>query len=179
MQHRRFPLLNPTKSARSNLTGLKLSVLLLLGLGLTGLQAQESVNATGGNASGSGGSVSYSVGQVVYQTHTGTSGSVAEGVQQPYEISEVTGIEKARGINLSVSAYPNPTDDFLTLTVENTELSDLSYQLYDMQGKLLQNGKIESSRISISMNNLVPATYFVKVTQSNNKEIKTFKIIKN
>jgi len=34
---------------------LKLSVILLLGLGLTGLQAQTSINATGGNASGSGG----------------------------------------------------------------------------------------------------------------------------
>ena len=40
---------------------LKLSAVLLLGLGLTGLQAQTSVNATGGNASGSGGSASYSV----------------------------------------------------------------------------------------------------------------------
>lgn len=65
---------------------LKLSALLLLGLGLTGLQAQESVNATGGNASGSGGSASYSVGQVVYTTNTGTNGTVAQGVQQPFEI---------------------------------------------------------------------------------------------
>ena len=62
---------------------LKICAVLLLGLGLTGLQAQESVNATGGDASGSGGSVSYSVGQITYQTHTGINGSVAEGVQQP------------------------------------------------------------------------------------------------
>jgi len=83
---------------------LKLSAVLLLGLGLTGLQAQESVNATGGNASGSGGSASYSVGQVAYQTHTGTNGSVSEGVQQPFEISVVTAIEEAKGINLSFTA---------------------------------------------------------------------------
>ncbi|MGI6479934.1 MAG: hypothetical protein ACOX0M_10915 [Salinivirgaceae bacterium] len=105
---------------------LKLSAVLLLGLGLTGLQAQTSVNATGGDASGSGGSVSYSVGQVAYQTHTGTSGSVSEGVQQPFEISVVTGIEEAKGINLSVSAYPNPTTDYLTLEVEEFDLSNLS-----------------------------------------------------
>jgi len=54
---------------------LKLNTVLLLGIGLTGLQAQTSVNATGGNASGGGGSASYSVGQVVYTTNTGTSGS--------------------------------------------------------------------------------------------------------
>ena len=156
---------------------LKFSALLLLGLGLTGLQAQESVNATGGNASGSGGTVSYSVGQVVYTTNIGTNGSVAQGVQQPYEISVVTGLEEAKGINLTVSAYPNPTTDYLTLEVKEYELSNLHFQLYDMSGKLLQNEKITGNQTSIVMSNLVPATYFVKVIQDN-KEVKTFKIIK-
>jgi len=157
---------------------LKLSVVLLLGLGLTGLQAQESINATGGNALGSGGSASYSVGQVVYTTNTGTNGSVAQGVQQAFEISVVTGIEEAKGINLSVSAYPNPTTDYLTLEVKDVELLNLHFQMYDMNGKLLQNEKITGNQTSIVMSNLVPATYFVKVIQGN-KEFKTFKIIKN
>jgi hypothetical protein len=47
---------------------------------------QESIKTTVSNATGSEGSASYSIGQVVYQTHTGTNGSVAEGIQQPYEI---------------------------------------------------------------------------------------------
>lgn len=157
---------------------LKLSAVLLLGLGLTGLQAQTSVNATDGDVSGSGGSVSYSVGQVVYTTHTGTSGSVAEGVQQPYEISVVTGLEEAQSINLSVTAYPNPTTDYLTLRIDEFEISNLSFQLYDMNGKLLQNEKISGNQTSIVMSNLVPSSYFVKVIQGN-KEVKTFKIIKN
>ena len=157
---------------------LKLSAVLLLGLGLTGLQAQESVNTSGGNASGSGGSASYSVGQVAYQTHTGTSGSVAEGVQQPYEISVVAGLEEAKGINLSVSAYPNPSSDYLTLSISEFDISNLSYQLYDMQGKLLQNKKITGNQTSIVMSNLAPATYFVRVI-SGSQPIKEFKIIKN
>ena len=157
---------------------LKLSTVLLLGLGLTGVQAQTSVNATGGDASGGGGSVSYSVGQVVYTTHTGTSGSVTEGVQQPYEISVVTGLEEAQSINLSVTAYPNPTTDYLTLRIDEFEISNLSFQLYDMNGKLLQNEKITGNQTSIVMSNLLPATYFVKVIRGN-KEVKTFKIIKN
>lgn len=157
---------------------LKLSAIILLGLGLTGLQAQESVNATGGDASGSGGSVSYSVGQVVYTTNTGTNGSVTQGVQQPYEISVVTAIEEAKGINLTVTAYPNPATDYLTLRIDEFEISNLSFQLYDMNGKLLQNEKITGNQTSIVMSNLVPANYFVKVIQGN-KEVKTFKIIKN
>ncbi len=157
---------------------LKLSAVLLLGLGLTGLQAQTSANATAGDALGSGRSASYSVGQVVYTTNTGTNGSVAQGVQQAFEISVVTGLEEAKGINLSVSAYPNPTTDYLTLEVKDVELLNLHFQMYDMNGKLLQNEKITGNQTSIVMSNLVPATYFVKVIQGN-KEFKTFKIIKN
>lgn len=178
MRHKKFILLNPTKSVRSNLTGLKLSAVLLLGLGLTGLQAQEATLTTGGEASGSGGTVSYSVGQVVYFTNTGTTGSVAQGVQQPYEISVVTGIPEAKDISLSVSAYPNPTSDYLNLKVENYDNKNLSYQLFDINGKLLESKKIESNKTSIVMSNFVPATYFLKVTEGN-KEVKTFKIIKN
>ena len=97
----------------------KLIAVLLLGLGLTGLQAQETLTASGGNISGTGGSVSYSVGQVVYTTNTGANGSVAQGVQQPFEISAPVGIEEAKGINLSCLAYPNPATDYLTLSVDN------------------------------------------------------------
>ncbi|SDC84448.1 T9SS type A sorting domain-containing protein [Williamwhitmania taraxaci] len=160
---------------------LQLSAVLLLGLGLTGLQAQETIPATGGNASGSGGSSSYSVGQVVYTTNTGTNGTVAQGVQQPFEISVVTGLEEAKGINLNCTAYPNPTTDYLVLKVDASatlSIQSLSYQLYDMSGKLLENKKITGNETSIVMSNLVPATYFVKVTEGN-KEVKTFKIIKN
>lgn len=156
---------------------LRVATLLTFTFSLSTVSAQTSVNATGGNASGSGGSASYSVGQVVYTTNTGTNGSVAEGVQQPYEISVVTGLEEAKGINLSVSAYPNPTTDYLQLKVESEKLKDLSYQLYDMNGKLLQSEKITGKQTSIVMSNLVPANYYVKVVHGN-KEIKTFKIVK-
>ena len=148
------------------------------------VSAQVSINATGGNASGSGGSVSYSVGQVVYTTNTGTNGSVSEGVQQPFEISVVTGLEEALGINLSVLAYPNPTTDYLILDIPDFHLFPFAFHLYDMNGKLLQSEIISGNPTSIVMSNLVPAIYFVKVivkTQdiASQQEVKTFKIIKN
>jgi len=71
----------------------KLCILLLSGLGLTGLYAQEAVVAGGGNASGSGGTVSYSAGQLVYSSSGGSNGSVVAGVQQAYIISVSTGID--------------------------------------------------------------------------------------
>ena len=154
---------------------LKISVL-LLGLGITA-QAQQATTATGGNASGSGGTVAYSVGQIVYTTNTGTIGSVAQGVQQAYEISITLGIQD-NSIILDLVAYPNPTVNFLTLNLGNAELSSLNFQLYDISGKLIESRKIVSSSETIAMENLPTATYFLKVTNNNN-EIKIFKIIKN
>lgn len=157
---------------------LRLSSIFLLGLGLTRLHAQTSVNAAGGNSTGGGGTMSFSVGQVVYTTNAGTNGSIIQGIQQPYEISVITAIEEAISISYSVTAYPNPTNDYLTLSIGEFDISNLSYQLYDVNGKLLQSKKITNKQTHIEMNNLVSATYFVKVTEGN-KEVKTFKIIKN
>lgn len=146
--------------------------------GLIGLQAQEGISATGGNALVSGqGTVSYSVGQVVHTTNTGTTGSILQGVQQPFEISVVTGIEKARDIDLLVSAYPNPTTDHLILRVDHLEGSDFSFQLFDMSEKLLESKRLSDNETSIDMSKFTPAIYFLKVIE-NNKEIKTFRIIK-
>jgi hypothetical protein len=146
---------------------------LLLGLG--GLQAQQSPTATGGEATGTGGTASYSVGQVVYTTNTGTNGSMAQGVQQPYEISTTVGINET-AINLALSVYPNPTTNYLTLKVEDN--SNLSYQLYDLQGKVIENKKVVANSTIVKMEGLPKAIYFLNVTK-NNKSVKTFKIIKN
>lgn len=166
------------KSRKFKVKRLGVATLLSFIFSLSTLSAQESVNATGGDASGSGGSASYSVGQVVYTTNTGTSGSVAQGVQQPIEISVVTGIEEANVIKLSVSAYPNPAIDHLTLSISEFDISNLSCQLYDMQGKLLQTKKLTGTETQIDMSTYVASAYYVKVIQGN-REIKTFKIIKN
>lgn len=144
---------------------LKINAFFLLGLGLTGVQAQTSVNAIGGNAWGSGGSANYSIGQVFYQAHSRTNTSIIEGVQQSYEILVVTQIEKVKGINLTFSAYPNPTIDILTLEVKKSDLSNLNYQLYNIQGKLLQSHKITEPKTNIIMSHLVPSVYFIKVTE--------------
>lgn len=164
-------------------TKMQLSLILLLAIGLTELKAQEAIPASGGNATGAGGSVSYSVGQMVYTTSSGTSGSVAQGVQQPYEISVVTGLINDNGIKLVFTAYPNPTTNFLILQIEGEAQSRYTAFLYNTTGVLLKSIKIADNETAIDMSNLVTATYFLKIVNTKNpsstKEIKTFKIIKN
>ena len=156
-------------------------LLLLLVCGFATLTAQvlhAGITAAGGNASGTGGSVSYTVGQLFYTTAFGTNGSVSEGVQQPFEISVLSGMEDITGIDLYYSVYPNPTIGKLTLNLKNYEPNTFTYQLYDVNGKMLRNDRLIENETIIEMSDLSSATYFLKVIMKN-KEVKLFKIIKN
>ncbi len=73
---------------------------------------------------------------------------------------------------------PNPATNHLNLKVENYETDNLSYQLYNIKGTLLENRKIEDVETDIIVRNFNAGTYFLKVIDKQ-REIKTFKIIKN
>ncbi len=159
-------------------TKTKLCALFLSLIGITGLQAQVAITTAGGNASGSGGLSSFTVGQLVYTTNTGTTGTVAQGVQQPYEISIIDGVEEAKEIALSAMVYPNPATDLLMLKVGTFSGGNLNYALTDINGKLLEFRKISGNETILEMKNYANAIYFLKVIQGE-KEVKSFKIVKN
>ncbi len=171
----------------------KISLALLFGLSISAIHAQADLTVTGANATGPNGSVSYSIGQIVYTPLTGLNGSIAQGVQQPYEISVATPLfgkslvedeseeaplEEMIQIDLILSVYPNPTSNVLNLKVENYDLRNVSCLLYDMNSKLLDEKKVTDNLTGIDMNNFSTGNYFLKVID-NNLELKTFKIIKN
>lgn len=148
----------------------------LLFIGATQVNAQETTTTSGGNASGTNGSLSYTIGQTVYTTISGTTGSMAQGVQQAFEIQTVLGTENFN-INLQMSVFPNPTTNWFQLDIKNYDFEKLSYQILDINGKLIMQSKISSETTAITTENMSTNLYFLKVLD-NNKELKTFKIIK-
>jgi hypothetical protein len=139
--------------------------------------SQETATTAGGEATGAGGSSSYTIGQVVYTTNSANNGSLAQGVQQAYEISTPVGIEVTE-INLELVAYPNPTNSLLTLNIGNYNNEKLIYQLYDIQGMLLDSKQLVNSSTTINAQKLSVGTYLLNVLD-NNSLIKTFRIIRN
>jgi hypothetical protein len=156
----------------------RLSLILGLWLLLAGLklQAQESVTVSGGDAAASSGSVAYSVGLVVYTNIGEASGSVTQGLQHAYEIYSVDIHEVENKITLSV--FPNPTADLLTIRIRDIAFESLIYQLFDMNGRLLESSKITSDHTQSDMSRYPAAIYFLHVIHDN-KNLQTFKIIKN
>jgi hypothetical protein len=154
----------------------KIIALIIFGCTITSIQAQQTTASAGGDASGIGGTFSYSIGQVVYTYNYGTDLIVAQGVQQPFEISTL-GLDNYQ-INLVMQTYPNPTKDYLVLNVHAIDLSNIIFQLYDVNGTLIETRTIFNPIETICMVNLPSSVYFLKVTH-NSKEVKSFKIIKN
>lgn len=154
------------------------TLLLSFILGFMVLSAQKVIVSSGNNASGIGGSICYSVGQITYMSAITTNGSIAQGIQQAYEISVLNGINEAKGITLFCSTYPNPAMDFITVKVENYNIKKLVYQLMDIKGRLIESKVSEGNETSFNMSKLLASTYLLKISE-NNQEIKTFRIIKN
>ena len=151
--------------------------LLLFSSATSKLFSQQAVVCTGGNATGSGGSSSYSVGQIAYSYQAGSNGSVAQGVQQAFEIFTLSG-QEFTDIFLEAKVYPNPVVNALTLSIKNADLENLTYQLYDIQGRNIINQAIKSEETAINLETNAAGIYILKIS-SNTTEIKSFKIIKN
>jgi hypothetical protein len=138
--------------------------------------SQEAIPVSGGEATGSGGSGSYTVGQVFYTTHTGITGSLSQGVQHPFEFQTLSNAALT-AVNLTAVTYPNPTKDFITLKITDRALNNLRYTLFDVNGKSIASSSITESSTQIQMKYLSIGAYVLKVSQKN-KSLKTFKILK-
>lgn len=137
--------------------------------------SQSNTVTTGGNANGSGGSISYSIGQIDYANATSSNGSTNEGVQQPFEFYGDASLLEEYGITLSL--FPNPTNENVMLEVNQVDGS-ISYQLYDLNGKLINAGLIIEQITIIPMATLSAGEY--QLTLNNKNEIlESLKIIKH
>ncbi len=149
-----------------------LALIFGMGFGIFAAYAQHAVNATGGNASNENGSVSYSIGQILYSAYSNSDGNITEGVQQPYEIFVITSIEYLDGIDLKLKAFPNPVDDQLKLLVigqDRSRSSDFHYWLLDINGKSMKHERMSDKITRIDMSGAQPGVYFLLVTASEER----------
>ena len=152
----------------------QLTLIFLISLQLS--YAQEIVPSTGGNATGTGGTSSFTVGQVFYTSNASSTGSVSQGVQQAFEIQTLSN-PGLLTVQLTAVTYPNPTTDYVVLKITDTALENLQYTLFDVNGKTIVSKKITTSITEITMKNYSIGMYLLKLTKKN-QPLKTFKIIK-
>ncbi|MBP0903707.1 T9SS type A sorting domain-containing protein [Mariniflexile gromovii] len=153
-----------------------------------------SINSSGGTATGNSGSVSYSIGQVVYTYVNDTGYSIEQGIQHaeiPQDDTEeennlpedIDGEGEADIIpetpEVHVLIYPNPTTDYVNVATEGLlfENQNNFYRLFNYQGQLLMEKNISEDTTKIHLDHLSASMYILRVFV-NNSLYKTFKILK-
>lgn len=136
-------------------------------------QAQEVISSSGTSLSKGSFVVDFTLGECVIQTYSTPSLYLTQGFHQPQLI--VTTLNEKINQELSVSVYPNPASDHVILRADNPE--GLSYVLFDISGKKIEQKQLESDKTEISFNGFEAATYFIKVIDDK-EELKLFQIIK-
>lgn len=141
------------------------AALLLTGLSL---KAQETFATTGGDATGTSSSISYTVGQMAIMTDyervtavENASANVREGVQQTYSVEELK-IEGTEPFNFDIKVYPNPTTDNITVRLEQS-VAGMRYELYGANGQLLQKESIDSNEQTIEMGEYAAGAYLLRI----------------
>jgi hypothetical protein len=138
-------------------------------------QLQDVTAASGGYFQGNSVSVSFTVGETFISTLGNSNLMVTQGFQQPRLY--VTAVNEIIGLTVNIQAFPNPVTDYLKLVTSEPLQRGSSYQLFNMNGSLVEEKQLGGSITEISFQSLVSATYLLKVTQ-NAQTLKTFKIIK-
>ena len=135
---------------------------------------QNALSAAGGHFKTSGGSTSFTVGQVAYVLKKGTGSYLNEGVQQVYT-KKTTPIEELVYLK-EVQLYPNPTQETFNLIISTKEDVQVRYTIMDYLGKEIRNGNILSEKSEISLRDLPSGNYFISL--KSKKENRIFKIVK-
>lgn len=158
----------------------KLCSLIIILMSVTAVFSQYAIVPAGGDAQNANGSVSYTVGQVVTQTSANSNGSisVAEGVQQPYEIQTV-GVDNYPQIALNAMVFPNPTENLAQLQLNGFEIpaDGLQATLYDGKGKLLQSLSVTDDLTTFQIGQYATGTYYLEL-RDKKQVLKTFKVVR-
>ena len=139
--------------------------------------AQEVVSSQGQTYSNSNGSIDFTVGEVVINTGSNGTNDLTQGFHQTNW--NFLGVEDYAPDH-QVIIFPNPTQD--VLNIKTSVYENVTYTLYDAQGKLVLQNILSAEQTPIQVSQLAPGSYSLTLNQSMREHqdipMKTFKLVK-
>lgn len=162
---------------------MKKTILIILSLvGITTVKAQTVTPVVlandGGYAPLSNGSISWSIGEPVSETYTGSNNILTMGFHQP-ELTLINMIQE-QGEDVKILVFPNPVKDVLSVNLKGLNNGKYTVELNDAIGKLIYRSETDVTEDSyifqLKVNETAAGNYFLRV--SNTSFTKTVKITK-
>ena len=139
--------------------------------------AQEVVSSQGETYSNANGSIDFTVGEVIINTGSNGTNDLTQGFHQTNW--NFLGVEDYAPDH-QVIIFPNPTQD--VLNIKTSVFENVTYTLYDAQGKLVLQNILSAEQTPIQVSQLAPGSYSLTLNQSMREHqdipMKTFKLVK-
>ena len=148
--------------------------------------ATSTVNVGGGQGKTSTFSLDYSIGEqsAIVQYQSSAAGSIAAGLLQALTSVITSILPPPNSEGEALVLFPNPASEYSTLKGALSKPGYLSFQLVDIQGRVLQseNPVYYSRQVEkeFSLSGLAVGMYFIRVSYSAEglTQTRTFKLIK-
>ena len=140
--------------------------------------AQSGPVAAGGVAVGTGGEVSFSLGQVDNSIASGTGGTLLEGLQQP-EDSLATAATRPAYVPAAfrVAARFSPAAHAIVLDVRSGGGRELGVRVCNAQGKLILESGLREGRSYLPVGRLASSIYILNILR-NHELLEQLKLVK-
>jgi hypothetical protein len=136
------------------------------------VNAQEVISTQGDSYSNRSGSIDFTIGEVIINTVINESNDITQGFHQiNWDFLEI----EDHHLDYEATIFPNPTEDILN--IKTTTFENVTYTLYDAQGKLVLHDKLSAEQTSVKVSQLA-AGYYSLILTNGTEELKTFKLVK-
>jgi hypothetical protein len=154
----------------------KLILIIVFTASISIINAQEIVSSAGQTNASGGYQVSWTLGEPLIETLTGTNNILTQGFHQTN--LNVTMIDELKFPGLTLKVYPNPTNYILHIQSEGRTDVKLQFALFDANGKILLNKKATENPAEVNMIQYATGNYLLKITTTDEASVQQFKIIK-
>lgn len=135
------------------------------------LSAQEVVSTQGDSYSNANATIDFTIGEVIVDTSTDGVNEISQGFHQ-YNWN-IVGIEDF-SFNYEATVFPNPTSDLLNIRA--AAFQNVTYTLYDAQGKVIIRDELSAEHTTIQVGELAPGNYSL-ILNDDTKTLKSFNLI--
>jgi hypothetical protein len=136
------------------------------------VSAQEVIATQGDSYSNASANIDFTIGEVIIATETDGTNDITQGFHQTNW--NFLGLEN-HAPNYEATIFPNPTED--VLNIKTSSFENVTYTLYDAQGKLVMQNILSAEQTPIQVSQLAPGSYSLTLNNET-QNLKTFKLIK-
>lgn len=138
------------------------------------MNAQSATVSSGGEGSGLGGSVSFSIGQLVVESTVDSEGSLSPGVQHAVESMSIFVNENVLSNKLTV--YPNPTAERIQCSFAQVFIGEVC--VFDHLGQRVFTQALNGKEMSIDVSKWSTGAYLIHFL-IDNRSAAIHRIVKN